>query len=57
MGRLAPSSHTDVYLEVLETSAFRKIYFQNEGVNDTAHLNAKGHDRFLPCAEAFLLQY
>ena len=40
-----------------QSDAFRKIYFQNEGVNDTAHLNAKGHDRFLPCAEAFLLQY
>ena len=33
-----------------QSDAFRKI-------NDTAHLNAKGHDRFLPCAEAFLLQY
>lgn len=40
-----------------QSDAFRKIYFQNKGVNDTAHLNAKGHDRFLPCAEAFLLQY
>ena len=40
-----------------QSDAFRKIFFQNGGVNDTAHLNAKGHDRFLPCAEAFLLQY
>lgn len=40
-----------------QSDAFRKIFFQNAGVNDTAHLNAKGHDRFLPCAESFLLQY
>lgn len=40
-----------------QSDAFRKIYFQNGGVKDTAHLNAKGHDRFLPCAEAFILQY
>lgn len=40
-----------------QSDAFRKIFFQNGGVNDTAHLNVKGHDRFLPCAEAFLLQY
>jgi len=32
---------------------FRKIYFQNPG--DTAHLNAAGHDRFLPTMEHFLL--
>ena len=24
---------------------------------DTAHLNSKGHDRFLKVAESFLLQY
>ncbi len=35
--------------------AFRKLYIQ--GPNDTAHLNAKGHDRFLPCAESFILQH
>jgi len=32
---------------------FRLKYFQ--GPNDTAHLNAKGHDLFLPTAEKFLL--
>lgn len=36
---------------------FRKIYFQGGKGTDTAHLNAKGHDRFLPVAEQFLLQY
>ena len=36
---------------------FRSIYFQNGGVNDRAHLNAKGHDRFLPVAEAFILSH
>lgn len=37
---------------------FRKIYFQPRKNNtDTAHLNAKGHDRFLKVAESFLLQY
>ena len=36
---------------------FRSIYFQNGGIKDTAHLNANGHNRFLPCAEAFLLKY
>lgn len=36
---------------------FRKIYFQNFGKNDTAHLNAKGHERFLPVAEKFILSY
>ena len=35
--------------------AFRKQYFQRK--EDTAHLNAKGHDRFLPFAENFILQY
>lgn len=33
--------------------AFRELYFQ--GANDTAHLNAAGHDLFLNKAEAFLL--
>ena len=32
---------------------FRKLYFQ--GPNDTAHLNAAGHDLFLPKMEHFLL--
>lgn len=36
---------------------FRKIYFQGGNGNDTAHLNARGHDRFLPIAEQFILQY
>lgn len=36
---------------------FRGIYFQNGGKNDGAHLNARGHDRFLPVAEAFILPY
>ena len=41
-----------------ESEAFRKIYFQASKNNtDTAHLNAKGHDRFLPVAENFILQY
>ena len=40
-----------------QSDPFRKIYFQNQGVNDNAHLNAKGHDRFLPVAENFILQY
>lgn len=32
--------------------AFRKIYFQ--GPNDTAHLNALGHERFYPKGLAFI---
>lgn len=36
---------------------FRAIYFQGRNGKDGAHLNAKGHDRFLPIAEHFLLQY
>jgi lysophospholipase L1-like esterase len=36
---------------------FRKLYFQGGKGTDTAHLNSKGHDRFLPVAEQFLLQY
>ena len=36
---------------------FRKIYFQGGKGTDTAHLNARGHDRFLPVAEHFILQY
>lgn len=36
---------------------FRSIYFQGRGGTDTAHLNSKGHDRFLPVAEHFIMQY
>lgn len=36
---------------------FREIYFQSKGKNDHAHLNSKGHDRFLPIAEDFILPY
>ena len=36
---------------------FRKIYFQGGKGTDTAHLNSRGHDRFLPVAESFILQY
>ncbi len=36
---------------------FRSIYFQGGGGKDTAHLNARGHDRFLPVAESFVLQH
>jgi hypothetical protein len=32
---------------------FRSIYFQSP--DDVAHLNAKGHDLFLPHIEPFLL--
>ena len=35
---------------------FRDIYFQG-GKSDHAHLNNKGHDRFLPVAENFIMQY
>lgn len=36
-----------------DNAAFRQRYFQ--GPNDTAHLNAEGHDLFLKSAEEFLL--
>lgn len=36
---------------------FRKLYFQGGKGTDTAHLNSRGHDRFLPVAEQFILQY
>lgn len=37
---------------------FRSIYFQPSKNNkDHAHLNAAGHDRFLPIAEAFILSH
>lgn len=41
-----------------ESDSFRKIYFQkSKDLKDTAHLNGKGHDRFLRVAENFILQY
>ena len=46
--------HSGIYAA---SDQFRSIYFQGGGKNDHAHLNAKGHDRFLPIAEHFLLQY
>lgn len=39
------------------SDAFRRIYFQGGGKRDFAHLNAKGHERFLPVAEAFIMQH
>ena len=39
------------------SEAFRKIYFQGNNGTDKAHLNAVGHDRFLPVAEHFMMQY
>ncbi|MBQ7510025.1 MAG: SGNH/GDSL hydrolase family protein [Prevotella sp.] len=41
----------------VRSEQFRKIYFQGGKGNDTAHLNARGHDRFLPVAESFILNY
>ena len=41
----------------VRSEQFRKIYFQGGKGTDTAHLNARGHDRFLPVAEQFILQY
>lgn len=38
-----------------DNDAFRSIYFQTP--TDNAHLNAKGHDRFLKVAEDFILKY
>lgn len=35
---------------------FRDIYFQG-GHTDHAHLNRKGHERFLPVADHFIMQY
>ena len=40
-----------------QSDAFREKYFQNRGINDHAHLNDLGHDRFLPVAESFIMQY
>ncbi len=41
----------------VQSDKFRSIYFQGKGIGDGAHLNSKGHDRFLPVAESFILQY
>ena len=41
----------------VRSEQFRKKYFQGGKGTDTAHLNARGHDRFLPVAENFILQY
>lgn len=38
-----------------QDETFRTIYFQS--LDDNAHLNAKGHDRFFPVAENFILRY
>jgi len=38
------------------SDAFRNIYFQG-GARDHAHLNGRGHRRFLPMAEKFILNY
>lgn len=44
--------------EFMQVMIIRKIYFQNSKNNtDTAHLNEKGHERFLKVAESFILQY
>lgn len=39
------------------SDTFRRRYFQGGGGRDTAHLNSRGHDRFLPVAEAFILSH
>jgi lysophospholipase L1-like esterase len=39
-----------------DSKPFRKRYFQGGKGTDTAHLNARGHDLFLPVAEQFMLQ-
>ncbi|NPD92560.1 SGNH/GDSL hydrolase family protein [Xylanibacter muris] len=36
---------------------FRTRFFQGKDGKDTAHLNARGHDLFLPVAEKFLLEH
>lgn len=41
-------NYTDKCIIRVRDDNFRKIYFQ--GNNDTAHLNEKGHDMFLPVA-------
>lgn len=44
------ASHSGIYVW---DGQFRSLYFQSAG--DTAHLNAAGHDLFLPKMEHFLL--
>ena len=46
--------HSNIFVR---SEQFRKIYFQGGKGTDTAHLNSRGHDRFLPVAEHFLMQY
>lgn len=41
----------------VRSEQFRKKYFQGGKGTDTAHLNNRGHDRFLPVAESFIMQY
>lgn len=41
----------------VDSDLFRSIYFQGGGKRDHAHLNSLGHERFLPTAEAFILQH
>ena len=41
----------------MTSEAFRREYMQGKGGADHAHLNAKGHERFMPIAENFILQY
>lgn len=40
-----------------DSQAFRRQYFQGGKGTDTAHLNARGHNLFLPVAEQFILKY
>ena len=40
-----------------DSEEFRKKYFQGGKGTDTAHLNNRGHDLFLPVAEEFLLEH
>ena len=40
-----------------DSESFRKRYFQGGKGTDTAHLNAKGHDLFLPVAEEFCVAW
>lgn len=40
-----------------DSELFRQQYFQGGNGRDTAHLNARGHDLFLPLAEQFISQY
>ncbi len=46
--------HSNIFAN---SQQFRKIFFQGGKGTDTAHLNSRGHDRFLPVAEHFILRY